>query len=205
MSNVDTRHRILDTAIKVSVDQGIKGLTIDNVAKAVGLSKGGVFYHFKTKEDLLVGMVNHIIDQFEFECQRLQQEEGMDPLTATVHSSMNDSTDQRNRICAMVAAVAHDRSIPSRTSCRFEDWIREMESAGCQRGTALLVAHSIDGFFIACAFEMGTSLDADRELLKAKLLEIIAADERYWYIQAFRHAIKVIESDGAVERTLASV
>jgi AcrR family transcriptional regulator len=193
MSQNETKINILDTAIQVSVQEGIKGLTIDNVAKAAGMSKGGVFYHYKSKEELLEAMVNHIIDQFESESCKLQ-ESGMDPLTATIESSLSGSPDQHNRICAMVAAVAHDRTIPSRTSCRFEDWIMELQAAGVARGTALLVAHAIDGFFIASAFEMSLDINRDREALKARLLQVVAEDERYWYIQAFKHAVREAEN-----------
>jgi AcrR family transcriptional regulator len=197
MSSGDARFKILETAVKVSVDQGIKGLTIDNVAAAAGMSKGGVFYHFKSKDELLESMVHHIIDQFEAECQKLC-EAGMDTVTATIESSFSDTPDQHNRICAMVAAVAHDRTILSRASCRFEDWILEMQHAGCSRGTALLVAHTIDGFFIASAFDMSQNLAEDRVVLKARLIEVVRSDEQYWYIQAFRNAVRKTESEFAL-------
>jgi AcrR family transcriptional regulator len=198
MSQNETKIKILDTAIQVSVADGIKGLTIDNVAKAAHMSKGGVFYHFKSKEELLEAMVNHIIDQFEQEAMALQ-EQGMDPLTATIESSLSGSPDQHNRICAMVAAVAHDRTIPSRTSWRFEDWITELQQAGVNRGTALLVTHAIDGFFITSAFEMCDDIERDRIELKRRLLQVVQEDVQYWYVQAFRHAVKMVESEPQLE------
>lgn len=197
MGDIDVRTKILDTAIKVAVDSGIKGLTIDNVAATAGMSKGGVFYHFKSKEELLEAMVNHIIDQFEAECEKLQQS-GMDPLMASIESAFTASTEQKNRICAMVAAVAHDRTIPSRTNLRFEEWINELQSSGCSRGTALLVVHAIDGYYMSNAFEMVQNIDRDREILKERLLEIVRADMDYWYVQAFRHAVKMAEAEELV-------
>lgn len=47
-----TRNMILQTALRVASVHGIDGLTIGELAKEVGMSKSGLFAHFKNKDDL---------------------------------------------------------------------------------------------------------------------------------------------------------
>jgi AcrR family transcriptional regulator len=50
------RDQILDAAEKIVTKRGAGGLTIDAVAKAVGITKGGVQYSFSTKDALIEAM-----------------------------------------------------------------------------------------------------------------------------------------------------
>jgi len=57
--------RICEAAIRVAARDGLLAMTIDNVAKEAGISKGGVMYHFPTKEQLLTGMMQHFGERAE--------------------------------------------------------------------------------------------------------------------------------------------
>lgn len=52
-----TRVRILEAALKVFSEKGYSKATIVEIAKEIGLTKGAVYWHFKTKADLLAAMV----------------------------------------------------------------------------------------------------------------------------------------------------
>jgi AcrR family transcriptional regulator len=49
-----TRSRILDEAVELASVQGLGGLTIGPLAERLGLSKSGLFAHFRSKEALQV-------------------------------------------------------------------------------------------------------------------------------------------------------
>jgi len=53
----DTRGRILDAAEAVVARDGVRNFTLDAVAEQSGISKGGILYHYPTKEDLAAAMV----------------------------------------------------------------------------------------------------------------------------------------------------
>ncbi|HET8846332.1 MAG TPA: TetR/AcrR family transcriptional regulator, partial [Ktedonobacteraceae bacterium] len=59
-----TRQHILEAAAKVVQSEGVARLTLEAVAKAAGVSKGGVLYHFATKEALVEGMLGALFDHF---------------------------------------------------------------------------------------------------------------------------------------------
>jgi AcrR family transcriptional regulator len=50
------RDRILDAAEELICTRGIAGFTLDGVAQAAGVSKGGLLYHFRSKDSLISGM-----------------------------------------------------------------------------------------------------------------------------------------------------
>ncbi|OYW21583.1 MAG: TetR family transcriptional regulator [Planctomycetales bacterium 12-60-4] len=60
-----TTDRICQAAIRTVTRDGLLAMTLDNVAKEAGVSKGGVMYHFPTKELLVTGMLTHFGEQAE--------------------------------------------------------------------------------------------------------------------------------------------
>ena len=55
----ETRERILDAALHVFSEKGYSQTTFVDIAKEIGLSKGAVYWHFKTKTDLLAAIIQH--------------------------------------------------------------------------------------------------------------------------------------------------
>ena len=51
--------RILDAALKVIRTKGYAATTIDDICAAAGLTKGGFFHHFSSKEDLAVASADY--------------------------------------------------------------------------------------------------------------------------------------------------
>lgn len=60
----NTRAVILDTALKIASRDGIEGLTIGELAKAVGMSKSGLFAHFGGKDQLQLSVLQMATDRF---------------------------------------------------------------------------------------------------------------------------------------------
>ncbi|WP_067696629.1 TetR/AcrR family transcriptional regulator [Nocardia jejuensis] len=57
---VGTRDRILDALETLLLDKGMSQVTLENVAAAAGVSKGGLLYHFKSKDALLAGLLRRL-------------------------------------------------------------------------------------------------------------------------------------------------
>ncbi|HSP97629.1 MAG TPA: TetR/AcrR family transcriptional regulator [Candidatus Dormibacteraeota bacterium] len=55
----------MDIAIDCFARYGYQGASIDRIAKAAGLTKGAIYYHFKDKEELLFTAVKNRVGQFE--------------------------------------------------------------------------------------------------------------------------------------------
>jgi AcrR family transcriptional regulator len=59
-----TRSRILDEAVELASVQGLGGLTIGPLAERLGLSKSGLFAHFRSKEALQVETLERVATLF---------------------------------------------------------------------------------------------------------------------------------------------
>jgi AcrR family transcriptional regulator len=72
----ETRERIMRAATDQIAAYGLLDLTLDHVAEAAGVSKGGLLHHYPTKLALLEGLADHLSGQF---FARLELELGREP------------------------------------------------------------------------------------------------------------------------------
>ncbi|WP_405621323.1 TetR/AcrR family transcriptional regulator [Streptomyces sp. NBC_01511] len=59
------RTQILEAATRVVQREGVKSVTFDSVAAEAGLTKGGLLYHFASRDDLIQAIHEHLADQWE--------------------------------------------------------------------------------------------------------------------------------------------
>ncbi len=62
---VDSRRDLMNVAIDCFAKYGFQATSIDRIAKAAGVTKGALYYHFKDKEELLFEAVKNRVGQFE--------------------------------------------------------------------------------------------------------------------------------------------
>ncbi len=67
-----TIDQILDAAEDVLLAHGIVGLTLSTVAERAGITKGGLLYHFRTKNDLERSIERRFIARIEHRLSKLQ-------------------------------------------------------------------------------------------------------------------------------------
>lgn len=58
-----TKKRITEAAKNLFIEKGYTATSIENIAKATGISKGNIYYHFDNKEGLFI----HVLDEWERE------------------------------------------------------------------------------------------------------------------------------------------
>lgn len=56
----NTRERILEVALGLFVDHGYDKTSLREIAEAIGVSKAALYYHFRTKEDILLALVDGV-------------------------------------------------------------------------------------------------------------------------------------------------
>src|ERR1700677_3012521 len=55
-----SRTQILQAAVRVTERHGITALTLEAAAEEAGLTKPGLMYHFRTRDDLLMAIQRHL-------------------------------------------------------------------------------------------------------------------------------------------------
>lgn len=57
-----SKNRICEAAIEIAARDGFAAMSLDAVAAEAGISKGGLLYHFGTKEELVQGTLSHFAE-----------------------------------------------------------------------------------------------------------------------------------------------
>lgn len=63
------RRTLLDEAARIAVEHGLSGVTVQAVADAAGVTKGGLFHHFPSKQALIEAMFSDVLDQLGAEIE----------------------------------------------------------------------------------------------------------------------------------------
>jgi AcrR family transcriptional regulator len=59
-----TKARIVEEAARQAARRGLAGVSLGDVAAAVGLSKSGLFKHFDSRDDMDLAIVEAVVDRF---------------------------------------------------------------------------------------------------------------------------------------------
>ena len=65
---------IIEAAGKILTASGVSGLTIKNLAKEMQFSESAIYRHFKSKEDIIIAMLNYLADNID---KRLSNLDGL--------------------------------------------------------------------------------------------------------------------------------
>ncbi|MGE5702531.1 MAG: TetR/AcrR family transcriptional regulator [Clostridia bacterium] len=61
MADKSLKDRIIDTSLRLFEENGYHKVTVDQIVKASGTSKGGFYHNFKSKDELLYTIHDHFI------------------------------------------------------------------------------------------------------------------------------------------------
>ncbi|MEH2484949.1 AcrR family transcriptional regulator [Bradyrhizobium sp. AZCC 2230] len=61
------RRALLDHAADIAMDHGVSGITVQAVAAAAGVTKGGLFHHFGSKQALIEGLFADLLARVDAE------------------------------------------------------------------------------------------------------------------------------------------
>lgn len=59
----DTRDRLFEAAARVFEEQGISGASIEDIAGAAGFTRGAFYSNFKSKDELIIAMLEDHVEQ----------------------------------------------------------------------------------------------------------------------------------------------
>ena len=102
---------ILDAAETVVSEAGAAHLTLDAVAAKAGVSKGGLLYHFPTKEALIQAMLDRIVGGHEAFWKKKETElrnERASQIKSYILSTLSRDPKVGHRGVALLAGFAHN-------------------------------------------------------------------------------------------------
>lgn len=175
---VQTRDRILQAAIEVIKREGAANVTLQKVAAAAGVSKGGFLYHFGSKDALLAGLLDETLTVLDEELESRVEE------FADVHGARGafafayldyvrepyKAADDSS--ASILAAAALDDDLLASTRAMFIRWQdRLVHHDGLGETTALLARIVGDGLWLIDLFGLAPPSEANRR----KVLDLVSA------------------------------
>lgn len=58
-----TKAAVADRALRLADEEGLEAVTIRRLAKELGVTPMALYWHFKNKDELLLGMVDHVLSE----------------------------------------------------------------------------------------------------------------------------------------------
>jgi AcrR family transcriptional regulator len=86
----NTREQIRTVALEMFAERGYDGTSLREIAERLGITKAAVYYHFKTKEDILVSLLTDFMGQVD---ELLDWAEDQPPTPATRRAVIERYTD----------------------------------------------------------------------------------------------------------------
>ena len=79
-----TKAQLLQCAITKFTQYGSKHVTLDELAKELGISKKTIYSFFKNKEDLVTSSINSLLNEYKEDINRLINSNGKDPILCVI-------------------------------------------------------------------------------------------------------------------------
>lgn len=114
MNRDNNRDRILEAAEAIVKSRGAGKLTYDELSRESGITRGGLTYHFPTKDSLLQALLERDVEQWQAREQSLRPSDAPTDTAELIGylRAFTVETDEKRRFVAgMLSAVAHDHSL----------------------------------------------------------------------------------------------
>jgi AcrR family transcriptional regulator len=160
----DTRGKLISAAAGVIRRDGAQALTLDAVAAEAGVSKGGLLYHFKSKRELLDGLVARWLDDFQ---------EDIDAAPGGFPQGYVKACDgAKAEEAGLLAALVADPAVLAVVRERYATWQDRIATEGGDPVEATVARLAADGLWLADLLGMAPPEGELRERVLARLLEM---------------------------------
>lgn len=157
-SAVSTREKILLAACQLIARDGVSKLTLDMVAQEAGVSKGGLLYHFRSKDALITGMVYYMLDFYTMRVEERAAKEKGDSegkwTRAFIYATCSIEQENREIGAGLIAAVANNPELLLPVRQYYQDWQQRLQKDGLDPALATLIRLAADGLWFADLFEL---------------------------------------------------
>jgi AcrR family transcriptional regulator len=174
MARPSKRDALLDVAQRIVAERGARALTLDALAAEAGVSKGGVLYHFESRETLLGGMVDRLMAGFDADLPS-PSEAGF--LRAYVERTTRDRGSERGAASALVVALAESPGLLQPVHAAMKRWAGRVAKSVSDPALAHVVMMAADGLWYSEVFGMPPLNRRERSALIGRLLRLASTAE----------------------------
>ncbi len=161
MGRISKKEAILDAAEYILETQSYNEFSLDRIAEVSKVSKGGLLYHFPTKEAVISALVQRLIRFFDQDFEK-QIESGTDFKQAFLSVNLNPKVIASAR--GLMAAVSYNPNLLDPLRKAYQRWDKEIFCQFSSHAEAWKFRIFFDGLFF-CAL-LGLPVPTKKELNK---------------------------------------
>jgi AcrR family transcriptional regulator len=183
MNKPDTKIRILSAAESIVLERGVSALTLDAVAEAAGLSKGGLIYHFDSKEALIRAMIARIGTCMQERMDRLCADDGRPGtwtrayIDAAFPPAGTEDDRDAVREAALIAALGNDPALLEPYAAQYAGWVEQQKADDIDPVLSAIIRLAADGLWMNEAFGVRPVGSADRAAVLQRLRDLTRPDK----------------------------
>ena len=170
LETINTKQKILRAAAQIINTKGVMSLTLAAVAKEAKISKGGLLYHYPSKDALLSGMNDYLLQSFSSEVERAANNDPCEKgkwtrsYTETTFNQL-DSKDKVDMNVAFMAAAATNPSLLESISQHFQALQQQIENDQIDPIVSTVVRLAVDGMYFNQLYGMSLTEDVREQVL----------------------------------------
>ena len=165
-----TRERILDATADIALEEGVLHLTLEAVAKRAGISKGGLLYHFPSKEALIAGLMEQYVADFS---QQMQARQERTSLEAYVDLTLSLDDSSRRLEAAMLTATLLNPDLMAPLQERYRVLQNAITRDSSDPTLATLIRLAVDGLWLTELLGLASPKGEARRDLEGRITELL--------------------------------
>lgn len=162
---ISVKERILNEANKVIANKGLNCFTLEEVAREAGISKGGLLYHYPSKDKLIKALIEYHMDQFE--CQIISA----NWLTSFIKEQFNQNKTGTNTMAGFLAAIAMNQELLEPVREKRKEWFHNVSNME-DPIMAMIICFACYGIAFSNLFGLGDLSDDDMRKIEDRLINL---------------------------------
>ncbi|EMK5469283.1 efflux transporter transcriptional regulator BcrA [Listeria monocytogenes] len=170
----DKRVHLLNAAIELLGSNDFDTLTLEAVAKQANVSKGGLLYHFPSKEALYAGITELIFQDFVYRFNELAENDPIEKgkwTRALIHAYTDDLNNSQVLNIASHSFSKLNPTVTENILVHFEYIQSKIDEDGIDSVLATTIRLTLDGLYYSEFFKLGQVNFDLREKIIEKLIE----------------------------------
>ncbi|GAB4073764.1 TetR/AcrR family transcriptional regulator [Barrientosiimonas marina] len=175
MSKQETQDKILEAAAGIVQSDGILDLTLEGTAKRAGISKGGLLYHFPSKDALIGGMIQHLMQRYK---DFINQEASDDPsqqgkwTRSFIKGTFQQSSADESMDAGLMAAAGINPDLLKPVQEAYQGWQSNIEHDGLEPVNATILRLAVDGLWFSEIFGLAPLNETRRQRVLERLIQL---------------------------------
>lgn len=143
------RDKVLDIAERIVREEGATAMTFDAIAKAAGITKGGLQYCFGSKDDLIAAMADRWLKVFDAEVARDTPPDGssLDWARGYVTTSARIDEATQTKMAGMLVSLLQSPGHLGQARAWYAEWLKRLEPGSEAERRARTAFFAAEGAF----------------------------------------------------------